>query len=265
MTVALDPTSPGARSPETGPSDATGTDTSTDTGTRNLPIRLAGLVGDTDAFFGEVWNIRPASFHCRALPDAPAPAGLWERDPGAQERFAAGESVRFDAPGKWLPGIADLVTALREDLWAADARAALVLSPSGTLTPPPSAEADHAFVLQLDGSSSWDLAYGRVPVTITLHRTSAVYLPPGHACRSAVGDQDSLQLVLTVQEAGAREVAERAIAAFLRAAEAAPVARMHPAVVDEKVGWLRAQLAGLMPGQDVSALVRRALGEKPTA
>ncbi|MFF1699368.1 hypothetical protein ACFVXC_38050 [Streptomyces sp. NPDC058257] len=261
MTVALDPTSPGARSSATGPSGATGTGT----GARNLPIRLAGLVGDTDAFFGEVWNIRPASFHCRALPDAPAPADLWERDPAAQERFAAGESVCFDAPGEWLPGIADLVTALREDLWASGARAALVLSPPGTLAPPPSAEADHAFVLQLDGSSSWDLAYGRVPVTITLHRTSAVYLPPGHACPSAVGDQDSLQLVLSVQEAGAREVAERAIAAFLRAAEAAPVPRMHPAVVDEKVGWLRAQLAGLMPGQDVSALVRRALGEEPTA
>lgn len=260
MTVALDPTSQGARLPATAPSGAT----STGTGVRNLPIRLAGLVGDTDSFFGEVWGIRPASFHCRALPDTASPAELWERDPAARERFAAGESVRFDDAGAWLPGIADLVTALCEDLGAASAGAALVLSPSGTVTPPPAAEGDHTFVLQLDGSSSWDLAYGRVPVTITLHRTSAVYLPPGQAGPSVVG-QDSLQLVLTVQETDKREVAERAIAAFLQAAAEKPMPGIHPAAADEKVAWLRTELAGLMAGQDVSTIVRRALGQEPKA
>lgn len=256
MTVALDPTSRGARSPETAPSGAAGTDT----GTRNLPIRLAGLIGDTDSFFGEVWGIRPASFHTRALPDAPTPAELWERDPAAQERFAAGESVRFDGPGAWFPGIEDLVTALREDFGAAEVMAALVLSPAGTMVPaPPTADADHTLVLQLGGATSWNLTYGRVPVTITLHRTSAVYLPPGQACPAAVGEDDSLQLVLTVRETDTRKVAEQAIAAFLQAAAATPHPGIHPAAVDEKVAWLRTQLAGLMTGQDVNAIVRAAL------
>lgn len=261
MTVALDPTSQGARLPATAPSGAT----STGTGVRHLPIRLAGIVGDTDSFFGEVWGIRPASFHCRALPDTATPADLWKRDPAAEERFAGGESVRFENPGEWLPGIADLVTALCEDLGAADAQAALVLCPAGTVAPEPAAAGDHTFVLQLEGSSSWDLAYGRVPVTITLHRTSAVYLPPGQACPAVVGEEDSLQLVLTVQETDKRKVAERAIAAFLQAAAEKPVPGIHPAVTDEKVAWLRTELAGLMAGQDISAIVRRALGGEPTA
>ena len=266
--------------------------------------RLSELVGDTDAFFADVWGVRAATFRCAAVPALLSAAEIWDafdcgllvapyfsvaRDgvsapaaditvtrkvqqkpraryanaTGVRKWFEAGCTVGLRQADHWHAGLKDVVGALREEL-RADVRASVFLSPP----PAPDdaegevrSEAAHLFVLQLEGESRWNVAEQGRRTQAALTPGGVLYLPPGHEHTVAAHGGDALYAVLSVRRPSPRDLAEVALAGFLRSAPAEAIAgRHHYMSLEEKVGWLRRELTAHLAGQDIDDLVATAVG-----
>lgn len=85
-----------------------------------------------------------------------------------------------------------------------------------------------------------------------------LYIPSGRPHRATGGD--SLRMVIAVQQPTARDLTELVLAGFLRSARATEIAGTHHTMsLDEKVAWLRTELAAYLAGQDLDALVGEAV------
>ncbi|MFE7172550.1 JmjC domain-containing protein [Streptomyces sp. NPDC057616] len=183
---------------------------------------------------------------------------------GVRRWFAAGYTVGLRQPDHWHADIKGLVGALREEL-RADVRSSVFLTPPASDSDSSKggarvrAEASHLFVLQVEGATRWSL--GDQEHRTQLAPGDVLYLPPGHRHGVAAHEDGALYLALSVRQPGPRDLAEVALAGFLRSAPAEAIAgRHHYMSLEEKVSWLRRELTSYLAGQDVDGLVATAVG-----
>ncbi|MFJ3303749.1 hypothetical protein ACIPSA_11575 [Streptomyces sp. NPDC086549] len=231
------------------------------------PVGPAGIVGDTDAFLTGTWGVRPRSYRCRTLPDAPSPAQIWEqfdcglfvtpyftvlRDDtpvplGAvtetrvvqqQPRvgYADGAAVRAHfATGHTvrLNQPEDWHPGIGELVAAvredlrAAVRSALFLTPAGTVGAPARSRRDHVIVVQLRGRTVWETGDAAEREVFALEAGDALYVPAGVTRAGSVRGDESLHLALSVSRPGPREFAVAAVTGFLESAVADAVAGTH--------------------------------------
>jgi ribosomal protein L16 Arg81 hydroxylase len=269
---------------------------STHGGTTTPPTTLADLVGDVDSFLADHRGSRPVSFRCPTAPDLLTEAGIWTAldcgllvDPyfsvvrdgvpvpiadiavtrnvlnrpmasyasatAIRERFESGDSLRLDAPDHWNAAIKDLVGSLRSEL-RAEVRSFAVLTPPNAAAVPPPDDAP-VFVVQLGGTADWhvDQAGGTA-----LEPGDVLWIPGDHPRSATSGATGSLHLAITVRQPTTRDLAELALAGFLKSERVEEIAGTHHMLtIDEKVAWLRVQLAEHLAGQDLDALVAEAV------
>jgi ribosomal protein L16 Arg81 hydroxylase len=182
---------------------------------------------------------------------------------GVRACFAAGYTVGLRQPDHWHAGLGELVGALREEL-RADVRSAVFLSPpasdaeGGTrvLT-----EAAHLFMLQLEGETRWGVSHDGRRTQAALTPGSVLYIPPEHEHTVAAHEGNALYVALSVQQPSPRDLAEVALAGFLKSAPAEAIAgRHHYMPLDEKIGGLRRELTAYLAGQDIDDLVATTVG-----
>lgn len=176
------------------------------------------------------------------------------------ELFATGHTVRLNQPEDWHPGVKDLVATVREDLRAA-VRSALFLAPAGAAGAPARTGDGHVIVVQLRGRTDWrTTGAAEERADFALAPGDALYVPAGWTYTGSVREEESLHLVLSVTRPGPRDLVRTAIAAFLESPAADAVAGTHHYLtLDEKVAWLRRELAAHLTAQDTGELVRRAV------
>ncbi|MEW2160036.1 cupin domain-containing protein [Streptomyces sp. NPDC007189] len=193
------------------------------------------------------------------------PRARYANAAGVRKWFAAGYTVALRQPDHWHAGLKDLVGALREEL-RADVRSSVFLSPpparddaeDGTRV---GTEAAHLFVLQLEGETRWSAGEEGRRTRTALTPGDVLYIPPGHEHTVVAHEGSALYATLSVQQPSPRDLAEVALAGFLRSAPAEAIAgRHHYMSLDEKVGWLRRELTAHLAGQDIDDLVATAVG-----
>lgn len=187
-----------------------------------------------------------------------------------RECFASGHTVTLPRPEHWHSRIREMIVGLRAD-FRAELQASVFLSPPDTEWVRAHTDNAHMLVLQLDGERDWVVGLSadndgaglrrsdngeRHRMEVTLGPGDVLYIPQGCPYHAIARGCTSLHLAVTVQEPTARDLAELALAGFLRGPPAEEIAGTHHAMpVDEKVAWLRAALAEHLSGQDIGALV----------
>lgn len=183
-----------------------------------------------------------------------------------RERFASGHTFKLNQPEHWHAGIKELLNGLRAD-FRAEVRSSVFLSPPDATGVQAHTDEAHALVLQLDGHMDWcvglspsnDVDEGQ-RVEATLQPGDVLYIPSGHPHYATARGGDSLHIAITVQQPSARDLAELALAGFLDGPRANKIAGTHHLMsIDEKVAWLRVELAEQLSGQDFGALVDEAV------
>lgn len=192
---------------------------------------------------------------------------------GVRAWFEKGCTVGLRQPDHWHPGLKTLVEALRVEL-RADVRSSLFLSPppsrDGTHDDAPggteggprarTATAAHVFVLQIEGETRWITGDEDSRTWTALTPGDVLYLPPGQEHSVAAHGGNALYLTLDVRQPSPRDLAELALAGFLKSEPAEAIAgRHHYMSLPEKVGWLRRELTAHLAGQDADALVATAV------
>ncbi|MDI5966641.1 JmjC domain-containing protein [Streptantibioticus silvisoli] len=183
----------------------------------------------------------------------------YARAAAVRERFDTGHTVRLARPDHWHPGIKDLVAALRDEL-RAEAGCEALLSPPGAAGARAGGGAGEGetFLLQLDGRAT--AVVGAAGESFTLRPGDVLYVPGGRPYTTTAGDGGCLHLAVTVQQPTPRDLAELALARFLQGPRTEEVAGTHHFMtIDEKVGWLRTELAAHLAAQDDAELVAEAV------
>ncbi|RPF24866.1 JmjC domain-containing protein [Streptomyces sp. TLI_185] len=192
------------------------------------------------------------------------PRARYANGAGVRKWFAAGYTVCLRQPDHWHAGLKELVGALREEL-RADVRSSVFLSP-----PPAQDDAQggtpvrteaHLFALQLEGETRWSVGDEGRRTQTALTPGSVLYLPPGHEHTVAAHQGNALYLTLSVRRPSPRDLAEVALAGFLKSAPAEAIAGTHHYLsLEEKVSWLRRELTAHLAGQDIDDLLATAVG-----
>ncbi|WP_324789338.1 JmjC domain-containing protein [Streptomyces sp. H51] len=269
-------------------------------GTTRAPANLADLVGDADAFLAEVWGNRTATFTCEPAKALLSTADVWrELDCGAlivpyfgvlredatptaagvsetrivqtkprpgyakpaavRQSVASGHVFVLRQLEDWNAGIGALVDALRGEC-RAQAGADAYLCAAGSDGVPARVDGAHSLVVQLDGRTRWVVGEGEHASKTVLRAGEVLYVPAGRARSAAPDDADSLHLVISLQQPTARDLAELALAQFLKGSAAAEIAGSHhfrsPA---QKAAWLRTELRAHLAGHDPAALAQQAV------
>ncbi|HEU5469196.1 MAG TPA: hypothetical protein VFV67_00975 [Actinophytocola sp.] len=260
-----------------------------------VPKGLADLVGDTRAFRTEIWASRPAVFRRGIAADYLTPARIWAMvdrgllvhpyfrvakdgvpvapaevsvtrsvqkkplptyaDPAAvRARYGDGHTLTLDEAGHWHAGIEALLDGLRADL-RAEVHAAAVLTPPGATAVAGSA-GTHILVVQLTGQTRWQAG----ELAVTLEPGDVLHVPAGTRRHALAAACDALHLSLTVTPPSARDLAELALAAFVKGERCERIAGSHHFMTpEEKIAWLRAELGEHLAGLDLAALMDRAV------
>ena len=264
------------------------------------PTGLADLVGNAESFLSEVWGNRTATFTCEPAKALLSMAGVWrELDCGSlvapyfdvlrqgsaptaagahetrivqtkprpgyakpaavRELVASGHVFRLSQLEDWNTGIGTLVEALRTEC-RAQVSADAYLCAGGSDGVPAVTDGAHALIVQLHGSTRWLVDGAEHTRETDLESGDALYVPPGRTRQGAPNGTDSLHLLLSLQQPTVRDLAELALAEFLKGSAAAEIARTHhftfPA---EKAAWLRAELRAHLVGHDRTALAAQAV------
>jgi ribosomal protein L16 Arg81 hydroxylase len=269
--------------------------TSLDTTYHTVPSGLSDLVGDTGAFLAEAWASRPAVFHRGIAADFLTPTQIWAMvdrgllvypyfrvakggvpvpladvsvtrsvqkkplpayaDPDAvRARYADGHTLTLDEAGHWHAGTNALLDGLRADL-RAEVHAAAVLAPPDATAVGESA-GTHVLVVQLAGQARWQAG----ELAVTLHPGDVLHVPAGTRRHAVATGGDSLHLSLAVAQPNARDLAELALEAFVKGERSERIAGSHHFMTpEEKVAWLRAELAEHLNGLDLAALMDKAV------
>jgi hypothetical protein len=269
--------------------------TSLDIQNSTSPKGLADLVGDTRAFLADVWGARPAVFHCGIAADFLTPARIWamvdrgllvhpyfrvakggvpvapaevsvtrsvQKKPlpayadadAVRARYADGHTVILDEAGHWHAGIQALLDGLRADL-RAEAHAAAVLAPPAATAVAASGGA-HLLVVQLAGEAHWQAG----EFAVTLQPGDVLHVPARTLRHAVAAGGESLHLSLAITPPTARDLAELALAAFVKGDRVERIAGSHHFMTpDEKVAWLRTALAEHLAGLDPAALTDKAV------
>lgn len=182
----------------------------------------------------------------------------------------AGSILALERPELWSSEVAALTEGLQRDLRAQTWSTAYLVPADGAILvhrPSSAQEADaHSFVLQLEGSTRWSPGVpsgeGGTPgraFTGELVPGDVLYLPPGADHTVCAGDSGSLHMVVRVREIDVTQLAEMALALFMRTKAAESVAgNHHTMALDEKVFWLRDALREHLAGQNPKAIVELA-------
>ena len=268
--------------------------TSLDIRNTTSPQGLADLVGDTETFLADVWATRPAVLHRDVPADFPTPALIWamvdrgllvhpyfrvakggilvapvevsvtrsvQKKPmpsyvdadAVRARYADGHTVILDEVGHWHADIQALLDGLRADL-RAEVHAAVVLTPPDATALAASGGA-HLLVVQLDGEAHWQAG----EFAVTLQPGDVLYVP-ARTPRHAIAEGESLHLALDITPPTARDLAELALATFVKSDRVEAIAGSHHFMTpDEKVAWLRTALAEHLAGLDPAALTDKAV------
>ncbi|MEU1818938.1 cupin domain-containing protein [Streptomyces roseifaciens] len=264
------------------------------------PANLADLVGDAESFLTEVWGNRTATFTCEpakallSVADVrreldcgslvapyfgvlregttPTASGVSEtrivqtkprrgyaRPDAVRESVASGHVFVLSQLEDWNAGVGTLVDALR-GACRAQVSADAYLCAAGSDGVPARADGAHALVVQLDGRTRWVVGEGEHAPETVLEAGEILYVPAGRVRRGAPDGTDALHLVISLQQPTARDLAELALAQFLKGSAAAEIAATHhfrsPA---QKVAWLRTELRAHLAGHDRGALAEQAV------
>ncbi|QES48328.1 hypothetical protein DEJ50_11360 [Streptomyces venezuelae] len=268
--------------------------------TTRAPEHLADLVGDAETFLGEVWGIRTATFSCEPAKTLLSTADVWnELDCGSlvapyfgilregtdptvsgvaetrivqtkprpgyakpaavRELVASGHVFVLSQLEDWKGPIGALVDALRTEC-RAQAGADAYFCAAGSDGVPAHADGAHTLTVQLEGRMRWIVGEGGQATETVLEAGDVLYVPAGRVRRGAPAGTDALHLVISLQQPTARDLAELALAVFLKGSAAAGVAGTHHFLsVEEKVAWLRSELHAHLAGQDHGALAAQAV------
>lgn len=264
------------------------------------PTNLVDLVGDTEAFFDGAWGNRTATFACEPVTALLSTTSIWrEIDCGSlvapyfamvqgdglasaadatetrivqtkprpgyakpvavRALVATGHALTLAQLEDWNVGIGVLVNALRVECRAQVSTDAY-LCPAGARGVSPDADGAHALVLQLEGQTRWVVGDGEHGSETTLKAGTVLYVPAGWRRRAVTDSTDALYLVISLQQPTARDLAELALAQFLKSPAAAEVAGTHHFMTPaEKASWLRTELRAHLAGQDYAALAEQAV------
>ncbi|WP_432142330.1 JmjC domain-containing protein [Streptomyces sp. bgisy084] len=273
--------------------------TRTDGATRT-PENLADLVGDAESFLAEVWGTQTATFTCEPAKALLSEADVWrELDCGSlvapyfgvlregtaptasglsetrivqtkprpgyakpaavRELVADGHVFVLSQLEDWNGGIGTLVDALRTEC-RAQVGADAYFCAAGSDGVPARTDGAHALVVQLAGRMRWAVGEGEHASETVLDAGDVLYVPAGRVRRGAPDRTTALHLVISLQQPTARDLAELALALFLKGSAAAEIAGTHhflsPA---EKVAWLRTELRAHLAGHDRGALAEQAV------
>lgn len=265
------------------------------TNRRTVPATLADLVGDPAEFRADTWSTRPAVYgdavanfltqsdvwamidrglvvypYFRLAKDA-VPAPLAEvsvtryvqqkplpayADPVAvRAKYADGHTLILDEAGHWHAGLRTLLDSLRDDL-RAEVHGAVVLGPPDATVVAEDRVATHLFVVQLAGQTRWQVG----EISVTPQPGDVLYVPAGTRRHAVAVGGDSLHLAVSVTPPSAADLAELALAAFVKGERAERIAGSHHFLTPEqKVAWLRAELAQHLAELDRDALLDRAV------
>lgn len=275
--------------------ETTGTD-----GATRTPANLADLVGDAESFLAEVWGNRTATFTCEPAKALLSVAGVWrELDCGSlvapyfgilredttptasgvsetrivqtkprpgyakpaavRQMVASGHVFVLSQLEDWNAGVGALVDTLR-GACRAQVGADAYLCAAGSDGVPARADGAHALIVQLDGRTRWVVGEGEHASETVLEAGDVLYVPAGRMRQGAPDGTDTLHLVISLQQPTARDLAELALAQFLKGSAVAETAGTHhfrsPA---EKVAWLRTELRAHLAGHDRGALAEQAV------
>ncbi|MFF2624393.1 JmjC domain-containing protein [Kitasatospora griseola] len=269
-------------------------------GTTWTPANIADLVGDAESFLAEVWGNRTATFTCEPARGLLSMDGVWrELDCGSlvapyfgilrqdatptvsgvcetrivqtkprpgyakpaavRELVASGQVFLLRQLEDWNAGLGTLVDALRGEC-RAEVGADAYLCAAGSAGVPAHVDGAHALVVQLDGRARWVVGEGEGAVETVLEAGGVLYVPAGRVRQVAPDGTDTLHLVISVQQPTVRDLAELALAQFLKGSAAAQIAgRHHFGSPAEKVAWLRTELRAHLAGHDRGALAEQAV------
>ncbi|UFQ13954.1 MULTISPECIES: cupin domain-containing protein [Streptomyces] len=279
-----------SRADETTPADAA----------TRPPVTLADLVGDAESFLTQVWGNRTATYTCEPAKALLSMADVWrELDCGSlvapyfgvlrqdatptssgvretriiqtkprpgyakptavREAVASGHVFVLSQLEDWNAGIGALVDGLRGECRAQVGTDAYLCA-AGSAGMPARADGAHALVVQVDGRTRWVVGEGADASESVLQAGDVLYVPPGQVRRAAPDGTDTLFLLISLQQPTARDLAELALAQFLKGPAAAEIAGTHhflsPA---EKVAWLGTALRDHLTGHDRGALAEQAV------
>ncbi|MFE1290891.1 JmjC domain-containing protein [Streptomyces sp. NPDC058751] len=262
------------------------------------PGNLADLVGDAESFLTEVWGHRTATFTCEPATTLLSTAHVWHEldcgglvapyfgvlgdgttptSPGVSEtrivqtkprpgyakpaavraQVASGHVFVLSQLEDWNAGIGALAGALRGQCRAQVTTDAYLWA-AGSDGVPARNDGAHALVVQLDGRTRWTVD-GHAGESV-LETGDVLYVPAGRVRQGFPAGTDALHLVISLQQPTARDLAELALARFLKSPAAAGIAGTHhfrsPA---QKAAWLRDELRAHLAGHDHEALAEQAV------
>lgn len=190
------------------------------------------------------------------------PMSMYADPEAIRAKVGAGSTLALNQPEHWQAPIKELLAGLRGDL-SAELRSSAFLSPSGASLLPVHSDAAHLFLVQLHGRIDWVVGEDGENTKLSLWPGDVLYVPAGHRHGEESRHGESLHLAITVQQPTTRELAELALANFLSSARARDIAGTHHLMSpDEKVDWLRVELADFLQGYDVDALLAEAVADR---
>lgn len=268
--------------------------------TTSAPEHLADLVGDAESFLGEIWGTRTATFSCgraKALISTqdvwreldcgsliapyfgilqgditPTVAGIAEtrivqtkprpgyaKPAAVREMVASGQVLVLSQLEDWNGRVGALVDSLRAEC-GAQAGASVYLCAAGSAGVPAHTDGAHTLTVQLAGRMRWVVGEGVHASETVVEAGEVFYVPAAQVRQGVPCGTDTLHLVFSLQQPTARDLAELALADFLKASASAEIAGTHHFLSPEnKVAWLRTELRAHLAGHDHKALAKRAV------
>jgi hypothetical protein len=176
-----------------------------------------------------------------------------------RERLTSGYTFRLNQPEHWHPGIKALVAGLREDL-RAEVQSSVFLSPQEAKLAKAHNDKAHILMVQLAGHMHWVVGEDGQRADVTLYPGGVLYIPSSLPHYSTASGGDSLHMAIAILQPTARDLAELALSRFLNSARANDIAGSHHFMsLDDKVAWLRAELAKHLAGLDLGAVIDEAV------
>ncbi|MER5931200.1 cupin domain-containing protein [Streptomyces sp. NPDC002054] len=268
--------------------------------TTRAPEHLADLVGDAESFLGEVWGTHTATFSCERAKTLLSAADVWrELDCGSliapyfgilregtdptvsgiaetrivqtkprpgyakpaavRQLVASGHVFVLSQLEDWNGRVGALVDSLRAEC-RAQAGAAAYFCAAGSDGVPAHADGAHTLTVQLEGRMRWVVGEGAHASETVVEAGDILYVPAGQVRQGAPCGTDALYLVISLQQPTARDLAELALATFLKSSAAEEIAGTHHFLsLEEKVAWLRTELSAHLAGHDRGALAEQAV------